>query len=476
MRDPAGRLRDSNGVRPLSARWVVCADLVLETPALLGGADTGVADACLVRDRLSGLPLLTGASLGGAMRSHLADRLFGYGVPESTYEVASLFGATLGRGDQANGADAQSPLIVFDSLGELPEGVAEIRDGVALDPASGTAEDHKKFDAELIPAGTRFPLRLELIVGRSSEEQSLLERLTAALEGLAPWEVTVGGRGSRGLGRVRATGWRARRSDLATPQGWVAWLTSEGGGLGLPCILAEHEPSSSPEQALAAAWPMSLRRLPDHRRRVVATASLALRRGLLVRSPGRSADDPDAIHLQSGTLSAVPGTGLAGSLRARAGRIARLVRPTPEAAQVLVEDLFGPRTGDLRASRLRVGESVIGGEGMRVRGTRIKIDRATQAVVKGALLEEEVQIGGRAEVRLEIREPRPGETGLLLLLLKDLISGDLPVGGTAAVGRGTFEGAARVTLAGQETEIEFRPGQAADPAMEDEIGQLWQLR
>jgi hypothetical protein len=47
-------------------------------------------------------------------------------------------------------------------------------------------------------------------------------------------------------------------------------------------------------------------------------------------------------------------------------------------------------------------------------------------------------------MRLELRNPEEGEIGLLLLLVKDLLTGDLPVGGTASVGRGVFTG--RATL------------------------------
>jgi hypothetical protein len=43
---------------------------------------------------------------------------------------------------------------------------------------------------------------------------------------------------------------------------------------------------------------------------------------------------------------------------------------------------------------------------------------------------------------MELRNPQEGEIGLFLLLLKDVLSGDLPVGGTASVGRGVLTGQA----------------------------------
>ena len=57
--------------------------------------------------------------------------------------------------------------------------------------------------------------------------------------------------------------------------------------------------------------------------------------------------------------------------------------------------------------------------------------------------------------------------GLLLLLCKDLITGDLPVGGTSAVGRGVFTGTATVEFPGVNP-ITFGP----DTHVAQDAGQL----
>jgi hypothetical protein len=43
-------------------------------------------------------------------------------------------------------------------------------------------------------------------------------------------------------------------------------------------------------------------------------------------------------------------------------------------------------------------------------------------------------------LELEIRQPSEAEIGLLLLLLKDLWTSDLPVGGGSSIGRGRLQG------------------------------------
>lgn len=91
--------------------------------------------------------------------------------------------------------------------------------------------------------------------------------------------------------------------------------------------------------------------------------------------------------------------------------------------------------------------------------SRVRIDRFTQGVVPAALFDEEPWFGGETCIRLELRNPCEGETGLFLLLVKDLITGDLPVGGTASVGRGILAGRAKIRLPDSfEADIEPGPG------------------
>jgi hypothetical protein len=139
-------------------------------------------------------------------------------------------------------------------------------------------------------------------------------------------------------------------------------------------------------------------------------------------------------------------------MRTQALRIAKLVRAGQDDAELWVDRLFGPRfvgqrpSGKLkpRASRLRVAEARFEGSQPQ-RQTRVAIDRFTQGVVDTALFDEQTEVGGRATLHLELRNADEGELGLVLLVLKDLLDGSLPVGGTSSVGRGLLRGSATVT-------------------------------
>lgn len=467
-------ISDPGGARPVSARWVITADIVLESAAHLGGKGGDAADMVLLRDARDDGPLLPGTSLAGALRSHLADVLDGYRSTEDE-RVARLFGGA--RGDDSG---AQSPVVVFDSLGSLPEGRAvEIRDGVQIDAARGTAEDHKKFDLEILPAGARFPVRFDLVVPEPAGEADLVSLLCTSLSGLALGELSLGARRSRGLGALRTENWRAVRHDLSSRDGWIAWLMSDAE----TPIAKDAEKGSDARAVCLGAWPgHEIAALEDRRRRIVVIAGLSSKGGLLVRNAPTEPDAPDATHMESAGESVLPGTSLAGVLRARAMRIARLVRDDKNDAELWVDRLFAPRmegvtssdSRALSASRLRISESVVQ-EGTRMRPSRVRIDRFTQGVVPGALFDEEPEHGGRVRVRIEIRDPKPGEKGLLFLLLKDLLGGDLPVGGTSAVGRGVFTGTARVCMEDGKS-IRLDLTEPKDGDVEDidrEIDELW---
>lgn len=455
-------LDDAQPPRPITARWVITGTLTLESATHLRGEPKGVVDMPVLRHPVEGRPLLPGTTLAGSLRSALADRLAGYRTELSARDrarIASLFGAE--RGDDEG---AQSPLIIFDSLGELPDGLnVEIRDGVAIEPETGVAEPHKKFDFEVLPAGTKFPVRVDLILpsANGGDEKELLELLAAALDAFSYAEVNLGARRSRGLGKVRAS-WQAKRFDLTTPAGWMEWLLSDHEN-----PAGRQEPSSTALDAIRAACPSGLELEPlavDARRRILIELTLSPVHDILVRSPARVAEGPDVAHLRSAGKPVLPGTSVAGAMRAQALRIARLVREEKNDAELWVERLFGPRPGSgdgkreagLFASRLRIAEVFIEKSHPRHQ-TRIALDRFTQEVAKGALFEEETETGGEARVTFELIAPEKGELGLALLLVKDLVHGRLPVGGSSSVGRGWMKGSVRVIFEDGRT-AELEPG------------------
>lgn len=438
--------------RRIRSRIIVEGDLVLLTPAHLGNGDTDEqVDMSLLTDALDGrTPLLTGASIAGALRAYLAARQHG-SRQEPPGEAAASASVLLFGGSRGDDEGEQSLLIVEDAPGRpdaqregAPVGI-EVREGVRIEPTSRTAEEKKLYNFELWEAGTTFPLRFELIVRADDDAAQLKSALATALQGLQEGEITLGARKTRGLGKVIVENWRVKEYVLSEPDDLLEWVLHGAESL---------EGRVPSVEDIASALNASL--LKDARRVFVLEAVFAIDGSLLIRADSGMDDiGPDTRHLhtrQGGKEAniheperpVVSGTSLAGALRARALRIA-LALEIPNSIS-LVNAIFGPMIKPKvkpNASRLCVKEQFVEGVESSLVQNRVSIDRFTGGARDTALFNEQPVFGGKSSqlkiiLRLAYREVK--EIGLLLLLLKDLWTGDLPLGGESGIGRGRLKG------------------------------------
>ena len=423
--------------RRIATRLVVTGTLKLETPAHLGSGESGeTVDMALLKDASEARPLLPGTSIAGALRSYLRAYERGdFGAEQKSGAAALLFGGTKGDDD-----GEQSPLMVDDALGQPT--TSEVRDGVRIDPVTRTAKDNFKFDLELLPPGTTFPLRFELLVPDDTATAAKLQAaLFLALRGLEQGEIPLGARKTRGYGRCSVSAWhtttyrlRDSRPDL------LAWLAADHPAWGY--ALASAQTQDGKAEAVVGATAQH-----DQRNRFTISAIFTLESPLLIRSEEpltSSGNQPDVAHLRDGEKKPIiSGTSLAGALRARAGRILSAIGHPKR--DVVLDGVFGTdmqRDPDHpTASRLIVHESRIEA-GTPLVQNRVGIDRFTGGAFDTALFGEAPHVGGTVTLTLTLRAPKDSEKGLLLLLLKDLWTGDLPLGGTASIGRGRLGGTA----------------------------------
>lgn len=419
--------------REIVERIIIQGDLVLETPAGFGSGDGGsLVDIPLLLDPLANCALLTGASLAGALRSYLRERECGYGNKGGKGALYStLFGI------QEDDWGEQSLLIVCDSIGDKPS--VELRDGVKINPRTRTAHDKNKFDFELIAAGSVFRIRMELLI-REDKRDDLIRGMAIALQGLERGEISLGIRKRRGFGRCKVSEWNVCRYDLTEPKGLIGWLKNDE--------KEEREPESDISKLLGAT---DTDTDTDNRNSFTVNATFSLDGSLLIRSNFDDVNAPDSVHLKSKrgewAVPVLSGTSLAGALRARALRIANTVSKNGNGSDV-VEELFGPdiknvhSDDELFASRLITAETEII-KPLDLVQSRVKIDRFTGGAYPGALFHEQPvfgQEGTAIRVNIMIQKPEDAEIGLVLLLLKDLWTGDLPLGGETSVGRGRLRG------------------------------------
>jgi CRISPR/Cas system CSM-associated protein Csm3 (group 7 of RAMP superfamily) len=446
--------------RGVVQRIVITGTLTLDTPAHFGNGDAeGLTDMPLLYDPLDGSPLLTGASIAGALRNYLREYDGGYGAVErpqarNKSRAEQLFGH-LDDSDTDAKASVQSWLMIDDARGQRPaQGKAvELRDGVAIDAKTRTVETHaqgrgQKYDIELLAAGTTFDLMFELwLTADELRSGQLLNGLVTALRGLEHHAIGLGMRKRRGFGECHAENWRTCIYDMTKPAGLIAWLANDrtGAATGLPDLPAG----------------------PDQRKVLHMKASFEVAGSLLIRSGTGAGDSPDMVHLGSfrdgQETPILSGTSVAGAVRGRALRIANTVLG-PTKGPKLVDATFGrrirPGAADTPSGSLvTVRETELAGGERNLVQNRVQIDRFTGGSSPAKLFSEQPIWGrepgqtGQALAQLDVSLRQQGNheadfeaaAGLLLLVLKDLWTGDLPLGGESSVGRGWLRGQ-RATL------------------------------
>jgi CRISPR/Cas system CSM-associated protein Csm3 (group 7 of RAMP superfamily) len=423
--------------RPITKRLIIEGDLVLQSAAHFGSGDAeplSPIDMLILRDSISGKPLLPGASIAGALRNYLQTREFGYRA-KGGGAVNKLFG-----GDKAQDDGNQSALIIHDSIATKAN--IEVRDSVMIDAETRTAKDKAYFNLEVLSAGTTFPLKLELLIEEETESDLLLA-LKTALTGLSKGDIHLGMRKNRGLGQAKVENWQVWTYDMTQPADMLAWL-SRGRNF-----------DTDKNRLAQGLKDLTQEKLPDARNYFQLTATFKLDGSILIGGGadphGSGADD---VHLHGWffqgdkfePVAIVPGSSFAGVIRHRAQKIVNTLFADSATAKTIVDEMFGTADGSgdnqLVASRVRVRDTKISGGNAMVQN-RIRIDRFTGGAHDSALFNQQALFSEQdAELTLDLRliNPDDAEIGLLLHVLKDLWAGDLALGGGSNIGRGRLQG------------------------------------
>jgi CRISPR/Cas system CSM-associated protein Csm3 (group 7 of RAMP superfamily) len=297
----------------LARRLEVRGTLVCRSALSVGAWDESpLADTAVARDG-SGRFVVPGTSLTGAIRSwyarchgeDAAREVFGYLDDSRKDRSGPETVASLVRVDDA-------PLVNRPPDDARPEDATpkvRVRDGVRIDPRTGSAMHGFLFTREVLPAGTRFAFRLTADVppaGTSRGHVDVAAAVRAVAGALAHGAVDLGGRTTQGLGRVELQDVTISESDLGSRDGLLAWLRDG------PQLVSFTPP------ALGGSGRLGIEIIWKPRYAVLVRDSEA---GTAVDALPLTARDAD------GTVRLlIPGSSIKGALRAHAERIVRTLR------------------------------------------------------------------------------------------------------------------------------------------------------
>ncbi|WP_320064288.1 RAMP superfamily CRISPR-associated protein [Micromonospora sp. RTGN7] len=312
----------------IGTRIEVLGTLVCLGPVHVGGWDSTSAEANLTvaRDG-TGRPFLPGTSLAGALRAYIASLEQFRRAEEGNELIDALFGHIGGRHSQEG---SPSWIRVDDAHLIGPDVAPVTRDGVGIDRVSASAAASILYTRQVLPAGTRFALRLVADTPTAAADPVSSEGWPALIEqamrgmvaGLRRGRVTVGAGRGRGFGRVELRDVTVRRVDLSDPAGLVAWLTGA-----VPVVPDEDPAPVGPDEHGEASVQSD--------GRLVVTVDWRPIGPLLVRDSvsGTVVDTlPLTETAADGTVRLLlPGSSIRGVIRSHAERIVRTLQGRDEA-------------------------------------------------------------------------------------------------------------------------------------------------
>lgn len=415
-------------------KLVLIGKIKLLSPTLIGCGEDNHTDMDVLRDG-EGCPFIPATSFIGVLRHFIKPK-----ENRHTEQLKRFWGyAEEKKGRQSAVSCSDLTLCNNDKYDVV------IRDGVKISSKTGIAETGSKYDYEVIEPGTEFKLYIEIHIQESKDEEpnnkflgfskSMLKTICKAL---TENKIYIGAKTNNGFGKLELVNHKVYEFDFTNNKADViSWLN-------------RGKRDFSSKTPLILDNGIKTFELKGEQFRIEATFNL--KNSLIIRSYPSSPLMPDAVHIKSNDESVIPGTSLKGAIRSRAERILNTLNKPMD----ILTDLFGDvdKGSDRKLKgmkgRIRIDEVILP-RFVAETQARIKIDRFTGGTVGSALFETMPLYNKRfngidyrskpvKNVTITIRNYKPHEAGLILLVLKDLWTGDLAVGGDKAIGRGVFEG------------------------------------
>ncbi len=441
----------------VTGRFLIKGKLDLESPLLIGTGEKGYIDISVQKDD-NGIPYIPASSMRGVLRHYFFNNLTIQGTDKTQIEY--FWGSSKNQDDK----DTYQSSFILEDLHALNKPNIVVRDGIKIDNKRGIAEDEKKFDYEVVEPGAEFGFNAEVVLRECFSKEMFLKIISTLISALENGQISLGSMTTKGFGRCRLSECKVYEYDFTQgtnkAKDVILWLKGE----------------STEEQLITLDLNEIF--LPK-KNKFSLKAIFNIRNSLIVKTYTGMPKEPDSIHIISAGKDILPGTSLKGALRARAVKI---INTLEGQGDELVKELFGwasDETSDKNKkikSRLILDEAYIRNS-VKETQFRTKIDRFTGGVIKTALFDSTPVWSGKdnakVTINIEINDCKNWEAGLVMLLLKDLWTGDLAAGGEKNIGRGTFEGqSAEIYFNGNHYIIEQRGDKLRVNCGKDELENL----
>ncbi len=359
-------------------------------------------------------------------------------------------------GTQEQDAGSGSRVRFSDGFFEEAAVYAELRPRVRIDRKTGTCQaaqikggsisSGQKFEMEYVAAGSVFWFDIYLY----EKERGYQNEIEMALSALQSGSIQIGGQKSNGCGYISLQSVKKSEYDMRSKEDRRMWTDETKEGVEIQPRLVEEAVRT------------------DGRTHFILTGKTKgsiLVKALCVKEYGK--DAPDAENMRNHKQEyIVPASAVKGVIRSQMEKICAYKGIGGE----VIDMVFGKQ--DMEGQKgipgcVRFYDCVIGGieENDRMPSQkRIHIDKFTGGVMYSGLFSEKAACG---TMKLEVDVTEDGDArakGLLLLALRDLAVGIMPLGGGSSIGRGYIDGKVLTMREGarQVAEIDFTGNKITD--------------
>lgn len=408
---------------------IIKGKLKLLAPLLIGSGVSDNTDIDILSDK-KGQPYIPATSFIGILRHTL----------KKEYKLASKeFDTFWGTEKESKSQISCDDLMLVSNKGKA------IRDGIRIDSKTGIVANGAKYDFETVNKNSEFGMRLEVDF---SDNDAFAKKLLNTIISLLKEELHLGAKTRVGFGKAKVVNLETIHYDFSKKEHATAWLYN---------------------QPTHTEYKIAGEKFEKQNSDFVIDATFEIKNSLIVRSYSKEADAPDSTSLKSGDDYILPGTSLKGALRARIERILNTLYPEKGKKNQEIIDCF---LGGVERTINEKGEEIEKADGYKIPSrflveetnisdvvaelqNRIKIDRFTGGTINSALFDSVPLFPEGVEnlknLKITIKNAASYEKGLALLILKDLWTGDLALGGEKNVGRGVLKGHGATICDGDKT-------------------------
>lgn len=412
------------------------------TPLYFGNGEVGM----LTGDDTIRKPYLFGNAIGGALKDYLRRTNIDENLIEQFMgnDIADL---------EKPGRRKFIPSLLYISDGRIRAPGLLKREGTAIDPKRGTAEQHKKYELLCFPEGTkiRFSIECNEWTKENEEDRQLtpenLEKLIGTwARGFGSGQLLLGGHKNNGCGKVNLVRLRCRRFRFESAEDIDRYL-----------FRPHFEPLQKMDLNKLNYWELR------ENCKLVFTMKGTFPYGVYQHYASESVDDRSVSGLQSrnrdgkrGGQSSyyLPASSVKGVVKHEIRQLLQRIHQDDGKVEEKLALLFGgeDQKGKLRFEDLWIEkhqEVRINRPQKRDEETRghnplpvyVKIDRLTGGAFDAALKTQR-EIQGEAEIRVELETNTEQEIECfrfpIIYALRRIGSGQTPLGGRTVIGLGLF--------------------------------------